>query len=83
MFDIFVRQVYTGLMKTTNRELLRNYREIKEKLLRGEIKEINIAQREGVWLTMLVKRPQTSFEELLEMIEEEPIYAQRPKEDII
>ncbi len=70
-------------METTNRELLRNYREMKEKLLRGELKEINICQREGVWLTLLVKRPKTSFLELLEMIEEKPIHVKRPKEYII
>lgn len=70
-------------MVVTNRELLRNYREIKEKLLNGDVKEVVIPQKGSVKLKISVEKQKTPYQQLRELIRKHPIHITRPEEDII
>lgn len=68
----------------TNRELLRNYKDLKERLINGEIEEVVIPQKLGVIVKIVVEKEKTSFEKLLEKISAKPLKnLKRPEEDII
>lgn len=67
-----------------NRELLRNYRQLKTKLLSGEIHEIRIIQGNGGKIIKLTTEEDMSpTERILQMVKEHgPIYIKRPEGDI-
>ncbi|MFA5792736.1 MAG: hypothetical protein WC897_02575 [Candidatus Gracilibacteria bacterium] len=67
----------------TNRELLRGYKKLKNRLLCGEIKCIVIKQSDGSSLIMKPKeKPQTAFEAMVEQVKKHPINIKRPKADL-
>ena len=71
-------------MQITNRELLRNYRNLKEKLLNGDIDSIIIPQSSGVIVKLTIEKNQTPFERMTKIILANPFKnIKRPKEDII
>ena len=90
MFDTYVRQIYHGAkphfmnLTVTNRELLRNYKSLKERLLRGELSEIAIKQSAGAIITLKVeKKAQTAFERMVEQVEKHPLkHLKRPEADL-
>jgi hypothetical protein len=70
-------------MNVSNRELLRNYKTLKEKLIRGYIDEITIPQPEGLILKVVVETPETVAEKWLKKVKKiKPIYIERPEEDL-
>lgn len=69
----------------TNRELLRNYRSLKERLLTGELDKIVIEQEGGRDLSIqLEQNVKTGFEWMLAELEENgPLsFLKRPKGDL-
>lgn len=71
------------LMIISNRELLREYKVWKEKLLSGEIQEIQIPQKGGEILQISILNKKTPFEKLCDMIEKKPLpKIERPKFDL-
>lgn len=70
-------------MNVSNRDLLRNYKTLKMKLLRGQIAEITILQPEGKVIKMIAESPQTVAEKWLKKVKKmAPIYIERPQEDL-
>lgn len=70
-------------MNVSNRDLLRNYKTLKMKLLRGQIAEITVLQPEGRVIKMVVESPQTMAEKWLKKVKKmHPIYIERPSEDL-
>mgnify|MGYP001620104539 CR=1 len=73
-------------MKISNRELLRNYKSLKNKLVSGETEEILIPQSSGVILKLTVQRlaKKNSIDRFLEVTKGYSFRGlKRPKEDII
>ncbi len=68
----------------TNRELLRNYRKLRMKLARGEVKKILIKQMDGMVFRFEIETPaQTAFERMVEHIKKHPIKGiKRLEEDL-
>lgn len=72
-------------LTVTNRELLRNYKALKKKLILKSVAIIEIdADREYIIEMRLKrkKREKTPFEHLLDMIETHPIKVERPDADL-
>lgn len=70
-------------MNITNRELLRNYKDLKDRLVSGQVQQIRIEQRDGTVLKFTVeKKAQTPFESLIEYVKKNPVYVERPPEDL-
>lgn len=68
----------------TNRELLRNYKNLKERLMNGEIQEVVIPQKTGVTIKIIAQKEMTSFERMTQKILAKPFKdLKRPEEDII
>lgn len=66
-----------------NRELLRNYKALKAKLVKGLVDEIEVPQGDGVVIKIRVESPETSAQQWLRKIKKmRPIHIQRPEEDI-
>lgn len=71
-------------MQITNRELLRNYRNLKEKLLNGEVDSIVVPQGSGIVVKLTIEKNQTPFERMTKMILANPFKnIKRTEEDII
>ncbi|MEK9159741.1 MAG: hypothetical protein AAB383_03345 [Patescibacteria group bacterium] len=70
----------------TNRELLRNYKSLKDKLLQKKVDIIEVDLDEEYLLEIKLKRkkrPKTPFEESLELIEQHDFsYLKRPEADL-
>lgn len=69
----------------TNRELLRNYKAIKSRLLRGEVDVVQVEQGDGQMIVLRLtkkKNTKTAFQKMLEQIEKHPIYIERPEADL-
>lgn len=70
-------------MRTTNRDFLRNYRAVKDKLLNGDIDSVIIPQGEGVNLRIVIVKDKTPFERMTEKIKSKPFKnLRRPEEDL-
>lgn len=70
-------------LTVTNRELLRRYKELKGKLLSGEVEEVVVPQKEGVVIKIHAEKKKTPMQELLEMVEKRPLKGlKRPEEDL-
>ncbi len=71
-------------MEVTNRQFLREFKNLKKKLIKGEVDQISINQpKEGVILEVVVRRPTTPFQRFLQRVKEHgPIHIVRPEEDI-
>lgn len=66
----------------TNRQLLREYRIWKEKLLSGEVTELVIPQLDGKEFRVIVQKKMTPFERFCEKVRRHPFpNLKRPKED--
>lgn len=66
-----------------NREMLRNYKSLKNRLVKGQIKQILIEQKDGTVLKLIVeKKAKTPFQSLLEHIKRHPVLVERPQEDL-
>lgn len=61
---------YKMNLKITNRDLLRNYKKLKEQLLNGEVEEVSVVQKDGFVIKMVVEKEETGMEHFLRMIEE-------------
>lgn len=71
-------------LTVTNRDLLRRYKELKNKLMNGEINQIIVPQSGNIVIKLSVEKKKTPMQELLEMIKKRPIKnVRRPEEDII
>ncbi len=71
-------------LTVTNRDLLRKYKELKNKLMNGEIEHIIVPQSGNVVIKLSVEKKKTPMMELLEMIKKRPLKGlKRPEEDII
>ena len=67
----------------TNREFLREYKKWKEKLMKGEVEEIEVKQDDDVTLCIRLKKKRTPFEIFLEEVKKRPLKGlKRPEEDI-
>ena len=68
----------------TNRELLRNYKSLKARLVKGHIQQILIKERDGTVYEFSIKeKAQTPFERLAEHVRKHPIKGiKRPEEDL-
>jgi len=67
-----------------NRELVRNYKEWKEKLLNGEVDEIRISQKGKGFIKMTLENERSPIEELHEMVKKNPLpHIERPEEDLL
>ncbi len=71
-------------LNITNRDLLRNYRQFKERLLRGEVQCLKIEQSDGQVISVRVEQPgQTAFEKMTAQIKQKPLsFLKRPEADI-
>lgn len=73
-------------LTVTNRELLRNYKALKNKLLQNKVQVIEVGLDEDHLLEIRLKRkkrPKTPFERLLAEIEKDPIKGvKRPEADL-
>lgn len=73
-------------LTVTNRELLRNYKSLKEKLLQKKVQVIEVELDEDHLLEIKLKRkkrPQTAFERACEMVKERPFKnLKRPEADL-
>lgn len=68
---------------TNNRELLRNYKALKARLITGEVEEILIPQKDNSVLKIVLQKPQTKFQSLVNKIRKKPLKnLKRPEEDI-
>ncbi|MEK7085805.1 MAG: hypothetical protein AAB953_02215 [Patescibacteria group bacterium] len=68
---------------TTNRDLLRNYKYLKGKLLNGDVDEIVILQKKNIVIKMVVEKKLTPFQQLVEMVKKKPILnVKRSDQDI-
>ena len=71
-----------GSKKVTNRDLLRNYKSLKEKLLDGEVEEIIVPQKNGVVIKITIAQEETPMERFLRMVDERgPLHIKRPDAD--
>lgn len=69
----------------TNRELLRNYKAIKGRLLRGELTSVEVDQGDGQVIILKIskkKEYKTAFQKMLEQVEKRPIHIERPTADL-
>ena len=70
-------------LKVTNRDLLRRYKELKNKLINGEVEEIIISQKGDKVIKITMEKKKTPMQELFDMIERKPLKGlKRPKEDL-
>ncbi len=70
-------------LTVTNRDLLRNYKELKGKLLNGDIDQVLIPQDDGMVIKVSVERVLTPVQQLIAMIKKKPILnVKRPEQDI-
>lgn len=73
-------------LTVTNRELLRNYKVLKNKLLQNKVQVIEVELDEDHLLEIRLKRkkrPQTPFEVACAMIREKPFkHLKRPEADL-
>lgn len=71
-------------MVVTNRELLREYKILKEKLISGEVKEITVPQANGMVLRIeVVAKEETPFQRMVRRVKEKPFKnLNRPEEDL-
>lgn len=68
----------------TNRELLRQYKMWRNKLMNNEIQEIAVSQSDGSVIKITYERPMSSFEKIVAKIKKNPMKGlTRPEEDII
>lgn len=68
---------------TTNRDLLRNYKKLKDKLMNGEVEEVIVLQGKDVVIKLVVQRKLTPFQQLVEMVRKKPILnVERTEQDI-
>ncbi len=67
---------------TTNRELLRHYKVLKNQLLKGDVKELHVIQKDGYVIKITVLKPETPWERMKRLVHEKPIKIQRPEEDL-
>lgn len=69
---------------TTNRDLLRNFKKLKEKLLSGSLDEVVVVQKGGMVIRIYADKKLSPFQELLKLVEKKPLKGlKRPREDII
>jgi hypothetical protein len=70
----------------TNRELLRNYKSLKDRLMRGEITQVKIKLAYNTNMVLkMEKKSQTAFEKSLELIAQNKtanIHIERPDFDL-
>lgn len=71
-------------MEVTNRQFLREFKNLKKKLIKGEVDQISINQpKEGVILKVVVEAPTTPFQRQLQWLKKHgPIHIERPEEDL-
>lgn len=70
-------------LTVTNRDLLRRYKELKGKLISGDIEEVLIPQDDGMVIKISVERVMTPVQQLIAMIKKRPILnVKRPEQDI-
>jgi len=70
-------------LTVTNRELLRNYKELKEKLVKGDVEEIVIPQDRGFVIKISVQKELTPMQKLIKMVKEKPILnVKRSRQDM-
>jgi hypothetical protein len=68
----------------SNREFLRDYRHWRMKLENGSLDKLEIPQKNGVVLKIVVERKMTPFQRLLEKVALKPFQSlKRPEEDIL
>jgi hypothetical protein len=66
-----------------NRELLRNYKEIKTQLLSGELSEVYVEQKNGKSIKLVVEQSETPAKRMLSWARQNPLPKfKRPNEDI-
>lgn len=71
-------------LTVSNRDLLRNYRQLKDKLISGELDEVIVTQKGGMTMKICLVHVVTPMEKLLKMVKEKPLKGiKRPKWDII
>lgn len=73
---------YKMNLNITNRDLLRNYKDLKGKLLSGEVEEIVIPQKDGKVIRMTVTQEETPIERFLRKVKKHPLHIERPDQDI-
>lgn len=71
-------------MNVSNRNLLRDYKSLKNKLMRGQVSFIDVPQKDGTVLRITVLSKESRAERWLNKIATLPplTYVQRPEEDI-
>ncbi len=68
----------------TNRDLLRNYKNLRNRLISGELEEIDVPQKNGMVIKFHLEMPQTPMQKLLKMVKDKPLKGiKRPTWDII
>jgi len=68
---------------TTNREFLRQFKTLKEKLISGSIEKIIVPQKNGVNLSISIERKESPFKSLVKKVKKKPLSnIVRPSEDI-
>lgn len=66
-----------------NRELLRNYKEVKKLLKSGEVDKVLIEDNDGTTYTFAIEEKKSPIEELVEMVQKNPFTKlERPEEDL-
>ena len=66
----------------TNRELLRNYKKFRQRLVKGQVQQILIEQKDGTTLKLVVENKQTPFQRMVEIARKHQLHVERPKEDL-
>lgn len=70
-------------MVITNRDLLRKYRHLRDKLLSGEVDSISIPQKTGIVIRIVAEKKESHFSKMTKLIKKHPfINLTRPEEDI-
>lgn len=71
-------------IQVTNRTLLRNYKDLKQKLKNGEAQNLIVPQTDGTVLKISIEKAKTPYEKMGELREKYSFKnLKRPKEDII
>lgn len=72
------------VITVNNRELLRDYKSLKEKLMKGEVSEIRVPQKgTDQMIRITLEKKKTPFEDLMEWAQKNgPIEIERPEADI-
>lgn len=67
----------------TNRDLLRDYRHLRDTLIRGEIDSISIPQKSGVVIKIVAEKYESPFLKMKKQVLQNPfINLKRPDEDL-